>query len=143
MPAPSAQYQPGHDRHVVVPRDLPPAGRTARARVHQRPPARQPVDHHVEETADNRPDDARQRHRSGYCPAPGLTPDTLAAGDVAPGVLDDARAAVGADTDERVLVVVDVHAVRADVNASGSVHEGTAIDRETTSQAEQLVVAAV
>src|ERR687894_1956817 len=39
----------------------------------------------------------------------------LAAGDVSPGVLDDAGAAVRRDARERAVEVVQVHAVRPDV----------------------------
>ena len=53
--APSAENDPGNDRHVVVRRDRVAAGRAARAGKRDRLPARQAVRDHVQEAADDEP----------------------------------------------------------------------------------------
>src|SRR3954452_11838279 len=96
------------------------------------------MDHDVQEAPDDGAHDAAQDDRGSYLPTSRLTPDTLAPGDVAPGILDDRGAAVRAHADEGVVVVGDVHLVRAHVDAAGTVHERAAVDREAASQPEHV-----
>ena len=56
MPASAPPHDPAEDRHVVEPADRLLAFRAVRRRMDQADPQRQPVHHHVQETADHRPD---------------------------------------------------------------------------------------